>query len=113
MTIRNETRDCVLVEHPVMAKSLWSRFMGLMGRGSLPDGEGLVLEPANSIHMFFMRFPIDAVFVDRDWKVLHIAHGIAPWRLSRVVRRSRRVIEMPAGRCRQTGTEPGDQLALG
>jgi uncharacterized membrane protein (UPF0127 family) len=59
-----------------------------------------------------MRFPIDAVFVDRDWKVLHVCHGIKPWRVSRVVRRSKRVIELPAGTCAFTGTQPGDRLSL-
>jgi len=83
-----------------------------MFRRGLADGEGLVLEPANGIHMFFMRFPIDAVFVDREWKVLHVAHAVAPWKMTRIVRKSRRVIEMRAGRCLETGTEPGDVLAL-
>ena len=85
---------------------------GLDGRRRLGEGEGLVLEPANGIHMFFMRFAIDAVFVDREWTVLHICPSIKPWRVSRVVRKSRRVIEMPAGQCAQTGTQVGDTLAL-
>lgn len=63
--------------------------------------------------MFFMRFAIDAIFVDREWKVIHIAHCIKPWRVSRIVPRSRRVIELPAGTCRITGTSPGDVLSLG
>lgn len=86
--------------------------MGLMGRRALRDGEGLILEPANGIHMFFMRFAIDAVFLDTDWRVLHVAHCLKPWRVSRIVRKCKRVIELPAGACRRSGTEPGDYLAL-
>jgi uncharacterized membrane protein (UPF0127 family) len=112
MTLRNVTRDVPLIHDPEMARSPWARFWGLMGRPSLPQGRGVVLEPSNSIHMFFMRFPIDAIFVDREWTVLHVAHGIKPWRISRIVRRSRRVIEVPAGTCRDTGTLPGDRLCL-
>lgn len=112
MVIRNLTRDVDLISRPVMANRSWTRLLGLMGRESLRDGEGLVLEPANGIHMFFMRFAIDAVFVDRDWKVLHIAHDLKPWRVTRLVRRSKRVIEMSAGRCQATGTQPGDQLGM-
>jgi uncharacterized membrane protein (UPF0127 family) len=111
--LRNATRDVTLVERPEIARSIWSRCLGLMGRRGLGPGEGLILEPGNGIHMFFMRFPIDAIFVDRDWRVLHIAHGIRPWRISRIVRRSRRVIEVPAGVCRSTGTSKGDVLSLG
>jgi uncharacterized protein len=110
--LRNSTRGVALADHSQIARSVWSRFWGLMGRRALQPGQGLILEPGNSIHMFFMRFPIDAIFVDRDWKVLHVAHGIKPWRVSRIVRKAKRVIEVPAGVCRQTGTVPGDVLSL-
>src|ERR671938_317897 len=54
---------------------------GLLGRGELERGEGLLLEPAGSIHTFFMRFPIDAVFLDRGLRVVGLAPELAPWRL--------------------------------
>jgi uncharacterized membrane protein (UPF0127 family) len=110
--LTNISRDSVLLTSPHVADNLWTRFVGLMGKSNLPTGEGLILEPASSIHMFFMRFPIDAVFVDRDWKVLFIAHSIKPWRVSRIVRHGRRVIEMPAGTCVRTHTQVGDTLGL-
>lgn len=113
MLLRNVTRETVLLTNARHAATFWSRFMGLMGRKSLSDGEGLVIEPGGSIHMFFMRFPIDAVFVDKEWKIVHISHSIRPWRVSRFVRHVKRTIEMPAGLCRETGTAVGDTLALG
>jgi uncharacterized membrane protein (UPF0127 family) len=108
----NQSEDVVLADGVELARDLWSRFVGLMGRRSLEPGRCLVLEPASSIHMFFMRFPIDAVFVDRDWKVLHISHGIKPWRVSRIVLGAKRVIELPAGTCQQTNTQTNQFLAL-
>ncbi|HEV3313062.1 MAG TPA: DUF192 domain-containing protein [Chloroflexota bacterium] len=113
MILANETRGTVLADELELARSTWTRFVGLMGRRDLPDGQALVLEPGNSIHMFFMRFAIDAVFVDRNWNVLHVAYGIKPWHVSRFVPKSRRVIEMPAGTCQRTDTRVGDRLSLG
>ena len=62
----------------MLAESLWLRMRGLLGRDQLADGEGLLLRPASSIHMFFMRFPIDAVFLDRELNVLRVRAELAP-----------------------------------
>ena len=64
-----------------VARTFWQRFMGLMGRRSLPEGEGLLILRCNSIHTFFMRFPIDATFLDRDDNVVKVVRNIRPWRL--------------------------------
>jgi hypothetical protein len=68
-----------------------------MGRASLPAGEGLWIEPCNSIHMFFMRFAIDAVFLDRDNRVKRVVRDLKPWRVSPIVFGARTVVELPAG----------------
>ena len=60
--------------------------MGLMGKRELADGAGLYLRPCSSIHMFFMRFPLDVAFVDGDGQVVRLYHGLRPWRMSRIVR---------------------------
>ncbi len=62
---RNVTRDTDLATSLEVASSLWAKFMGLMGRSTLPAGSGLWLPDSNGIHMMFMRFPIDAVFLGR------------------------------------------------
>ncbi|MHB8509977.1 MAG: DUF192 domain-containing protein [Candidatus Dormibacteria bacterium] len=80
-----------------VARNPWSRFMGLMGRPRLETGRGLWLEPCGSIHMFFMRFAIDAVFVDRQGRVLRVLENLKPWRISPIVKHARAVIELPAG----------------
>jgi uncharacterized membrane protein (UPF0127 family) len=68
-----------------------------MGRASLPAGDGLWIEPCNSIHMFFMRFAIDAVFLDRDNRVKRVLRNLKPWRVSPIVFGARTVVELPAG----------------
>src|SRR4051794_41840642 len=69
---------------------------GLLGRGSLPSGEGIMLKPASSVHMAFMRFAIDAVFLDRDMRVVKIAADLKPWRAAGA-RGSKSVLEIAAG----------------
>ena len=85
---------------------------GLLGRDGLGAGEGLVIRPCTSIHSFFMRFRFDAAFVDRDGKILHVIHAMKPWRMSRIVWKSDRVVELPAGVLQATGTVVGDRLSF-
>jgi uncharacterized protein len=94
------------------ANTPWRRFMGLMGRRELPDGSGLYLRPCSSIHMFFMRFPIDVAFVDKDFRVVRLYHGLRPWRVSRVVRRAKAAIELPSGALARAGVGVGDTLTM-
>ena len=94
-----------------MADSAWTRSKGLLGRSSLEEDEGILLEPGSSIHMFFMRFPIDAVFLDRDRRVLRVAADLRPWRMASK-RGAKSVLELPAGRCDRAGVREGDRLTL-
>ena len=116
---RNETRGTVLAERLAIASSLWGRFRGLMGRSDLPAGEGLFLTGTNGIHMFFMRFPIDAVFVgkaasDGLRRVLSVHRGVRPWvGLVPLVRGADGVLELPVGAIDASATAPGDDLRLG
>jgi len=85
------------------------RMRGLLGRDGLPEGEGLLLRPAGTIHTFFMRFPIDAVFLDRDLVVRKVASGVKPWRLV-FARRARSVLELAAGEAPRRGVAAGQRL---
>jgi uncharacterized protein len=87
------------------------RMRGLLGRGGLPAGEGLLLMPAPSIHTAFMRFPIDAVFLDGELRVLAIVQAMRPWRFASR-RRARSVLELAAGECARRGVRVGDRLQL-
>lgn len=105
-----ERSGTVLAERAEVAASLLSRMVGLLGRPGLAPGEALVIPRCQSIHMCGMRFPIDAVFVDRAWRVVAHYEDLRPWRLTRLVRSAWAVIELPAGTVRKAGLERGDQL---
>jgi uncharacterized membrane protein (UPF0127 family) len=94
------------------AATMVSRGLGLMFRRELAPGHGLAITPCNSIHMFFMRFPLDVAFVDREGTVLRVYQGIRPWRVSRVVRRARTAYELPAGTLQRAGVVAGTTLRL-
>lgn len=110
MRIVNATRGICLASHAGRATSFWSRGIGLMGRRSLPQGFGLVIDPCRSIHTFFMRIPLDVCYVDRSNVVVHVARGIKPWRVGPVALRGAYVVELPAGAA--DGTIAGDALAF-
>jgi len=93
----------------VIAADPWRRMKGLLGRSTLAPDEGLLLRPAGSIHMFFMRFPIDAVFCDRELRVLHVERDLQPGKMARQ-RGAKVVIELASGAA--ASIEPGMQLQL-
>jgi uncharacterized membrane protein (UPF0127 family) len=116
---RNVTRGTVLAAELESADSLWAKFMGLMGRRSLPAGAGLWLPESNGIHMMFMRFAIDAVFVGRPDEegaraVVAVRAGLPAWRgLVPLVRGAHGVLELPIGTIAGSGTVVGDRIAIG
>ena len=65
-----------------VADTFMSRFWGLMGRKNLPSGRALLIKPCNSIHTFFMRFRMTAVFVDKNMRVVKVVPNMAPWRMT-------------------------------
>src|SRR5437868_10695802 len=81
---------CAIAERPLQ------RMRGLLGRASLDADEGMLFRPAGSIHMFFMRFPIDAVFCDRELTVIDVARDLRPWQTA-ARRGAKVVIELAAG----------------
>lgn len=108
----NVTRGVPLAERGTTATNAWLRLKGLLGTKSLDDGEALLIRPCQSIHTFFMAYPIDVLFVDRYSRIVHLLRGLAPYRISRFVHRARFVIELPAGTIERTGAEVGDLLAI-
>jgi len=86
-----------------------TRLRGIIGWKSMRRGEGLLLRPTFSVHTMFVRFPIDAVFLDKEMTVVSIAHELKPWRCAGA-RKAKSVLELAAGECRRLGLEPGDRL---
>lgn len=113
VAVRNASRDCVLAARAEVATGAPQRAIGLIGRGDWSAADGLVIEPCNGVHTFFMRLPIDVVHVASDGQVLRALEAMRPWRMGPVVRRSRWVLELPAGTLKRTGTVVGDRLERG
>ena len=126
LAARNVTRETELAGDVEVASGLWGKFMGLMGRASLADGAALWLPDSNGIHMMFMRFPIDAVFLGRaetgggaageaavSRPVVAVRERLAAWTgLVPFVRGAHGVLELPAGAVARTGTVVGDRVRL-
>jgi uncharacterized membrane protein (UPF0127 family) len=100
-----------ICESCVVADRMLPRMKGLLGRRELGSGEGMLIRPASSIHTFFMRFPIDAVFLSRDGEVLKVAENVGAWR-ARSRRRAHSVLELPAGEAARRNLVPGKQLEV-
>jgi uncharacterized membrane protein (UPF0127 family) len=112
MLIKNSSKNTFPATDLKVADTFGSRFLGLMGKKSISPGSGLLIVPCNSIHMLFMRFPIDAVFLDGANSVVYIAEGIRPWHISKIVPKAHSVLELPSGTAALTRTEVGDKLIL-
>jgi uncharacterized protein len=112
-TIVNSTRESRLATDAERATSFIARGRGLMLRSTFPEGSALVIDPCSSIHMFFMRFPIDVLYLDREDRVVRVQEGIKPWRLGPLrTRGARYVIEFPAGTLARTNTRAGDKIVF-
>ena len=99
----------VVCAHCEFANTPLKRMRGLLGRSGLGPDEGMLFRPAGSIHMMFMRFPIDAVFCDRDLVVLGVERDLKPWKTARR-KGAKVVVELPVGGA--DGLELGDRLFL-
>ena len=101
--------SAVVCERCVVADRMLPRMKGLLGKRELGSGEGMLIRPAPSIHTFFMRFPIDAVFLSRDGEVMKVAEDVRPWR-ARACRRAHSVLELGAGEAKRRGIAVGQRL---
>jgi uncharacterized protein len=105
----NQTRGTTLADRADIANTAETRNTGLLKHSSLEPGEGLWIVPCQSIHMFFMKFSIDVVFLNKQKKILKIRHDLGKWRIAMSLG-ARSVLELPAGTLAATGTAVGDQL---
>ena len=113
----NQTRGTVLCERLEDAGGLGGQSRGLLGRDRLEPGTGMLFEngrftPMMWMHMFFMRFAIDIVFLDRRGKVAKVNRNLKPWRVSSMVFGARVALELAAGAADASATEAGDQIRL-
>jgi uncharacterized membrane protein (UPF0127 family) len=109
LRVTNTTRNTVLANYLEVADSAAKRNKGLLGRESLAPGEGLWIIPCESVHTFWMRFPIDLVYLDRKKNIRKLKSAVPAWRLSACLR-AHSILELPAGTIEQTQTRLGDEL---
>jgi uncharacterized membrane protein (UPF0127 family) len=101
----------ILCERCEVPAGSFARMRGLLGRDGLEPGTGMLIDASPSVHMFFMRFPIDVVFLDRDRTVVGVRHALRPWHVAGA-RRAVAALELPAGAAAAAGVEEGDVLVL-
>jgi uncharacterized membrane protein (UPF0127 family) len=109
----NKTKGTPVAARVNVARSMWARFWGLMGKRGLADDEALLIDPCSSVHTMFMRFPIDVVYLSKENAVVKIAPSLGAWRASLGGKGAHRVLEMPAGAAARTGLEVGDEVEFG
>ena len=110
--VENLTRRTTVAERIRVASSSLDRSVGLLRTPEVKPGEGLWIERSPSIHMFFMPYAIDAVFVSQDGRVTKIAANLKPWRIVPWARGARDCLELRAGAAAESGTQVGDQLRI-
>lgn len=110
----NCTRTTYLATDLVIASTHWSRFRGLMATDAsrFLRGQGLWINPSHGIHTFAMRFPIDAVYMDRERNVIHIEEELKPWRMAAVRVLAASVLELPTGTVQESRTVLGDKVDI-
>jgi hypothetical protein len=106
------TRGTAIADDVRVADTHWTRFWGLQFTRTLPQGQGLWIKPCRQVHMFWMRYPIDVVFLDDTHRVVGLTADLRPWRISPLVKAATSVLELPAGTIARTGLALGSQLTL-
>jgi len=106
-------KDLVLIPRLAVATAFWVRFMGLMGKKAIGTDEGIFFPHCNSVHTFFMRFPIDVIYLSQSGEVLRVYESVSPWRLLLPAKRVKHVLEIQANRAKALGIQLGDCLAWG
>ncbi len=111
MTVRNLTRGTLIGDRIDVAGTSAERTRGLLKRAGLSEGEGLWIVPCEGVHTFFMKFPLDLIYIDRKHLVRKAVANVRPWRLSMCIM-AHSILELPAGTIERSGTKCRDQLAL-
>lgn len=111
-SVRNAERNTVLATRAKLASSYIDRLFGLMGRKGVPEGGGILLTKSASIHSFFMRFRFDAIFLDRENRVVKVVPSMRQWWVAFGGRGAKDCLELASGVAAATNTQPGDTLVF-
>ena len=110
VTVANPTRGTLLGDRIEVADTSLSRFLGLIPKRGLNAGEGLWIKPSSGVHMFWMRFAIDVIGLDRDKRVVKLWRNLKPWRMTSVSMQMQSALELPVGQIDAGEVQLGDVL---
>jgi uncharacterized membrane protein (UPF0127 family) len=110
--VLNASKGTLLGQFITVADTMLGRMVGLLDRTKLDPGEGMLIIPSQAVHTIAMRFPIDVLFLDRKWRVVHLQPALAPNRTTGLHWKAYCVLELPAGVIARTSTSVGDQLSV-
>ena len=112
MRLINLNKNTVLAEAALIAETPFKRIKGLLGRKDFKAGQALIIRPCNSIHTFFMRFPIDVLFLDKNNRIVKTVPSLKPYRITPIYFSARLTIELPAGTIQRSSTQEGDLISF-
>ena len=112
VTVANLTRGTLLGDRIEIADTSLSRFLGLIPKRGLNAGEGLLIKPSSGVHMFWMRFAIDVVGLDRQMRVVRLWRNLRPWRMTSVSMQMHSALELPVGQIDAGEVQLGDVLEI-
>ncbi|MEO0128692.1 MAG: DUF192 domain-containing protein [candidate division WOR-3 bacterium] len=111
-TLINISKNTIISNKAIVGDTFFKRLKGWLGRKNFNWGESLIIRPCKWIHTFFMRFPVDVIFVNAENKIVAMKSCFKPWRISGIYWRARFVIELPCGTIKRTSTTIGDIIEL-
>lgn len=112
MKLLNPQTDQIIAEEVKVAYSFWARFKGLMLTKSMPGHLALHISPCPSIHTFFMRYPIDVLYLNKKKEIVGMEEGLVPGKIGKRFSKAESVIELPAGRIKDTSMTVGQTVAF-
>ncbi len=112
MKLIDTTNDNIIGDKIEIAESFWSKTVGLLNRKKLKKDEGLLLKKTRSIHSIGMKFNFDAIYLDKDFKIVEIHHNIKPNKVLPIVFNAKHTLEVAANTAKELGLKKGNFLKI-
>jgi hypothetical protein len=112
LKIINKRNNELIGDKIILGNTIFKRFIGLIGKEFLENGEGILLTPCNSIHMMFMKIPLDIVFLSKKNTIVYLIENIKPWRISPIVFKAHSVLELPINSIKSKDIKINDELEV-
>ncbi len=111
-SVQNRDTQILIADHVETADTWKTRLKGLLGKTEMAEGYGLLIKPCRQVHTFFMKFPIDVLFLDKENQVVGLHADLAPWRLSAYHPSALSTLELATGAIERSSTTPGHRLVF-